>query len=87
MTDRSLRLGSFVAYWTWDRARWVRGWMGPKVNGPFLWRLFLWPIVFSWLRKDWDDPIVLPRQARRALQRGHKIHVGGYGHRRRKGKR
>ncbi len=87
MTDRSWRLGPFVIYWTWDRARWVRGWMGPKVNGPFLWRLFVWPLVFSWLRRDWDNPIVLPRQARRQLARMRAVRVAGYEHRRLKGKR
>jgi hypothetical protein len=84
VTDRSWSLGSLVIYWTLDRARWVRGWMGPKVNGPFLWRLFVWPVVFAWLRKDWATPIVLPRQARRRLRRGKDVHIGGFEHRRRK---
>lgn len=57
---------------------WLWRWLGPAVNSPYLWQLYLGPLFLGWLRVNWDRPIVLPRQARRALARGKRVHIRGY---------
>lgn len=52
-------------------------------NSPYLVRAYAGPFFAGVLRRNWDTPIVLPRQARRALKRGKSVHFGGYEHRRR----
>jgi len=78
--SRSWRLGRFVVYL--DSARRDFGWIGANTNSPFLWRLLVGPLAFTWLRENWSRPIILPRNLRRRLTRGKAVNVAGLEHRR-----
>ena len=82
MWSGSKRVGRLVLWL--DTSKSGRSWRGPKTNSPYYWLLTFGPFAIGWLRKDWNNPIVLPRQARRALLRGKSVHVAGYEHLRRK---
>lgn len=72
---RGWRFGRLVLIWGGES---IWTWLGSAVNSPYLWQLYLGRAFVGWYRRNWDRPIRLPRQARRALARGKRIHVGGY---------
>lgn len=83
MVARSWRFGLYAIFFNQGYLK--AGWgLVRDTNSPYEWRLFLGPIAITKLRPNWDTPIVLPRQARRALARGKAISIGGYAHRARK---